>query len=433
MYRHVLFLLVFFTACCFSFAETPQESELKTIERLLEQAEKQVKEKIAKNQLKSARREIEIFRKNIHQNTSNDLVLKLLSFQKRLRAHPQPEIVRQTQLQISKILASEKVFRSVVRKEFGMQILELSVPEGRFSFYIPDDVKGTDPFTYSVQVHPFGLTDPDRVENEKTLNRYRIEFVTRPLTISTTLQQVPVGSAPPVAEAVIRTLEGFEAIKAQLSFSTQSSSEQQTQTSPQTSSGLEIDAQPPREPVIDIDIPQLLYQLPTLNQAGRYLEIRGPFDGIAETTSLSINKNGAYILAESPRKMIAFNPRLTGWQEIRLTEQEKRVRCRYKNLDLRSWASVETLASGANAVFTIQLDAPFDLTSRLYVAVENKTPEIISIENGVFQYITVEPGMLNESRSLTLSRILTGMHPAPFRIDARLDTTNLFQTCNEPD
>ena len=58
--------------------------------------------------------------------------------------------------------------------------------------------------------------------------------------------------------------------------------------------------------MIDVDIPHLLYQLPSLNQAGRFLEIRGPFDGVAENTALSINKNGTFIVAESPRKMIAF-------------------------------------------------------------------------------------------------------------------------------
>ena len=430
--NRLIIIAVLLGACCFSAAQTSQESDIQIAERLLEQVEKQTQERIAKDKLKNARKELENLRNKVHQGRAGNIVLTLLSFQKRLRSYPQQEILQKTHLQISKILASQRVFRTARRKEFGMEIIELSVPEGRFSFYLPDDVKQTNSFTYSVQVQPFGLTDLDRAENEKTLSTYRIEFASRQLSISTTIQQVSVGSAPATAEAVIRTLEGFEAVRTGISFSTQDSMEQ-TQSSPQTAGELEIDAKPPREPVIDIDIPHLLYQLPSLNQAGRYLEIRGPFDGLAETTSLSINKNGSFILAESLNKMIAFNPRLTGLLEIRLIEREKRVRCRYRNLDLRSWASVETLSSGANAVFTIQLDAPNDLSSTLFIAVENKTPEIISVENGTFQFIRVEPGMLNANGSLTVSRILTGMHPAPFRIDARLDTTYLFTTCKPPE
>jgi hypothetical protein len=226
--------------------------------------------------------------------------------------------------------------------------------------------------------------------------------------------------------------EGFEALKSSLNFSKRTDATKGSVETPQTSE-LEADTHPPQELVVDIDIPHLLYQLPTVNQAGRFLEIRGPFDGLAENTNLSINKNGAYIVAESQHKMIAVNPRLTGSIEIRLVEGEKKLRCRYTNVDIRNWASVETLASGANANLTIQLDSATDLKKPLIIAVENKTPEIISLENGDFQYITVEPRMMNETGSLTTNRKLTGMHPAQFRIDARLDTTNLFSICDQPE
>jgi hypothetical protein len=414
-------------------AETSLETELQVTESLLEQAEKQSKDRATKDKIKNARKEMEFLARRAHTGTAGNIVLNLLSFQKRLRSFPQQEVLQKTYQQISKILVMQKAFHADRRKEFGMNVLELTAPEGRFSFYFPDDVIENDSFTYSIQLQPFGLTDADRAENQKTLSNYRVEFGSRPLSITTTLQQLSVGSSPATADAVMKTSEGFETVRSTWTFSRQSGASDASNKSAQTSGDLELDTHEPVDPVIDVDIPHLLYQLPSINQAGRFLEIRGPFDGIAENTHLSINKNGAYIIAESPRKMIAFNPRFTGRQEIRLVEQEKRVRCVYRNLDLRSWASVETLARGASAAFTIQLDAATDVRSPLIIAVENKTPDIISIENGTFQYITVDPKNLSDTGSVTLSRTLTGMHPAPFRIDARLDTTYLFANCVQPD
>ncbi|HSE41662.1 MAG TPA: hypothetical protein VLH08_12945 [Acidobacteriota bacterium] len=431
-FRFAILITLIIASCCFAAEQSSIETELETAGRLLQQAEKQAKGKSLKDQIKNSRKELELVRKKVHDGTLSNLVLHLLSFQKRLRAQASQDLLRPTLLQLSKILSLEKAFHGERRKEFGLQVVEVIAPEGRFSFYLPDELNEGDSFTYSVQMQPFGLTDADRKENQQTLSAYRIEFASRVLSITPTLQQITIGSAPSSAILSMKTLEGFEAVKSSLNFSKQADSAKNSAAAPQTSE-LEADTHPPQEPVVDIDIPHLLYQLPAVNQAGRFLEIRGPFDGVAENTNLSINKNGAYIIAESPHKMIAVNPRLTGSMEIRLVEGDKKLRCRYRNVDIRSWASAETLASGANGNLTIQLDSAAGLKLPLIIAVENKTPEIISVENGEFQYITVEPGMLNATGSLSLNRNLTGMHPAPFRIDARLDTTNLFSTCDQPD
>ena len=148
-------------------------------------------------------------------------------------------------MQISKILVSQKTYRADRRKEFGMKILELSAPEGRFSFYFPDDINEKDSFTYSVQMQPFGLTDADRTENEKTLSAYRIEFGSRPLSVTTTLQQITVGSAPLTADAVMRTIEGFETVRTAWTFSQQSATDDDSEKPPQPSTELEIDTQQP--------------------------------------------------------------------------------------------------------------------------------------------------------------------------------------------
>jgi hypothetical protein len=254
-----------------------------------------------------------------------------------------------------------------------------------------------------------------------------------PIQAGPSSKQQQIASSPAAAEILLKTPEDFEVLKSKIAV-TKQNIETQTQSQPvQTTSELEIDAQPPAEPVIDIDIPHLLFQLSSVNQAGRLLEVRGPFDGNASNTDIRVNGSPMPIVAESKRKAIAMNPNLVGRMELRVAEDDKRVHCVYKNVDIRNWASVSTLESGANAALTIQLNSSPKLTSPVVIALQNKSPEIVNVQGGSFQYLTVNPNELNETGSVTLSRILTGMHPAPFRIDVRLDTTNLFSTCQPPD
>ncbi len=430
LYFTIFFLLA---AVCSAAQETQLEADLKLGERQLQQIEKQSKDRVFKEQIKSAKKELEGIREGVHDGLLRSAIPPLLHLQKRLRTYPNQDQLQNTLQHLSKIVASQGAFSVSEHKEFGIQIVELSGPEGMIYFQIPDDLVEGDPFTLSVRMFAAGSSEIERAENEKLLSAYKLEVVSLPVQISSSSQQVQVVSAFAVTEIVLKTVEDFEVVKSTITVAPQTASEKTPSEDRQNPSELEIDTHPPREPVIDIDIPHLLFQLPTINQAGRLLEVRGPFDGNAANTDIRINENPATIVAESPNKVIAMNPRFFGPMKIRLVENGRKVRCVYKNVDLRSWASASNLASGANAALTIQLQSSPKLTSPVVIALQNITPQIVSVQGGSFQYITVNPAELNESGSITLSRILTGMHPAPFQIDARLDTTYLFSTCQPPD
>jgi hypothetical protein len=128
-----------------------------------------------------------------------------------------------------------------------------------------------------------------------------------------------------------------------------------------------------------------------------------------------------------------MNPNLIGTMEVRVAENDRKVHCVYKNVDIRNWASAFKLESGANGALTIQLNSSPKLTSPVVIALQNKSPEVVNVQGGSFQYLTVNQNDLNETGTATITRILTGMHPAPFQIDTRLDTTNTFATCQPPE
>lgn len=418
---------------CYAAQETPLETDLKAVDRLLQQFEKQSKDKVFKEQIRIAKQELQTLRNGIHKGLITNVAPPVMKLQKRLRGYPQQQALQSTINTLSKIIVSQNVFKVTSHREFGIQIFELSAPEGIFYFQIPDDVGEGEPYSYTVRTFAAGPSDLEKTENEKQLAAYKLLIASTPLQAGPSAKQLQVTSAADAQEIILKTQEGFEVLKSSIAV-TKQIPQTQTQSQPvEAASELEVDAQPPVEPVIDIDIPHLLFQVSPVNQAGRLLEVRGPFDGNASNTDVRVNGTPMPIIAESLRKVIAMNPNLLGNLEVRIAEKDRKVHCVYKNVDLRNWASAFKLESGANAALTIQLNSSPKLTSPVVIALQNKSPEIVNVKGGSFQYLTVSPNDLNETGTAILSRILTGMHPAPFQIDTRLDTTNTFATCQPPD
>lgn len=430
----VFFAIFFLVATvCFSAQETPLETDLKATDRLLQQIEKQTKDKVFKEQIRIAKQELETVRNGVHKGLTTNVVLPLLKLQKRLRRYPQQDKLQSSINSLSKIIASQGVFTVAAHREFGVQIFELSAPEGVFYFQIPDDVGEGEPYSFSVRIFAAGQSDLERAENGKQLAAYKLILASMPVQAGSSPKQMQVVSASAATEIVLRTPEDFEVLKSNIA-ATKQNVQTQTQSQPvQTSSELEVDTQPPAEPVIDIDIPHLLFQVASVNQAGRLLEVRGPFDGNASNTDVRVNGTPMPIIAESPRKVIAMNANLLGSMEVRVAENDRKVHCVYKNVDLRNWSSASTLQTGANAALTIQLNSSPKLTSPVVIALQNNSPQIVNVQGGSFQYLTVNPNDLDETGTATLTRTLIGMHPAPFKIDTRLETSNLFSTCVPPD
>jgi hypothetical protein len=430
----ILFVIFFLAATsCFAAQETPLETDLKATDRLLQQIEKGTKDKVFKEQIRIARQELQTLRDGVHKGFTTNVLQPALKLQKRLRSYPQKLPLQSTINSLSKIIVSQNAFKVTSHREFGIQIVELSAPEGIFYFQIPDDVAEGEPYSYSLRTFAAGASDLEKAENEKQLAAYKLFIASNPIQAGPSAKQLQVTSAATSTQIVLKTQEDFELLKSKLAV-TKQALQTQTQSQPvAAASELEVDTQPPAEPVIDIDIPHLLFQLSSVNQAGRLLEVRGPFDGNASNTDVRVNGTPMPIIAESLRKVIAMNPNLVGALEVRVAEKDKKVHCVYQNVDIRNWASAFKLESGANGALTIQLNSSPKLTSPVLIAVQNKTPEVVNVQGGSFQYLTVNPNDLNDTGSVTLSRILTGMHPALFQIDTRLDTTNSFTTCQPPD
>lgn len=430
-----LFFTIFFLAATASFAaqDTPVETNLKAVDRLLQQFEKQSKDKVFKEQIRIAKQELQTLRDGVHKGLITNVVPPVIKLQKRLRGYPQQQALQSTINTLSKIIVSQNTFKVTSHTEFGIQIVELVAPEGIFYFQIPDDVGEGESYSYSLRTFAAGPSDVEKAENEKQLAAYKLFIASNPVQAGPSSKQLQITSAAAAQEIVLKTQENFEVLKSNIAV-TKQVAQTQTQSQPaQSASELEVDTQPPAEPVIDIDIPHLLFQVSTVNQAGRLLEVRGPFDGNASNTDVRVNGTPMPIIAESLRKVIAMNANLIGTMEVRVAENDKKVHCVYKNVDIRNWASAFKLESGANGALTIQLNSSPKLTSPIVIALQNKTPEVVNVQGGSFQYLTVNQSDLNETGTATLTRILTGMHPAPFQIDTRLDTTNTFATCQPPE
>jgi len=78
------------------------------------------------------------------------------------------------------------------------------------------------------------------------------------------------------------------------------------------------------------------YSLPTIGQAGRPVEMTGPFDGKLVNTEVKIGGSQTGILTQSPRKTVVESPKdVTGLTDIELTDGDVTVKGQYRSVALK--------------------------------------------------------------------------------------------------
>lgn len=212
------FFAIFLLAATASFAaqETPIETDFKAVDRLLQQFEKQSKDKIFKEQIRIAKRELQTLRDGVHKGLITNVVPPAMKLQKRLRSYPQQQALQSTINTLSKIIVSQNAFKVTSHREFGIQIVELVAPEGIFYFQIPDDVGEGEPYSYSLRTFAAGPSDVEKAENEKQLAAYKLFIASNPAQAGPSSKQLQVTSAADAQEIILKTQEGFEVLKSKI-------------------------------------------------------------------------------------------------------------------------------------------------------------------------------------------------------------------------
>lgn len=188
----------------------------------------------------------------------------------------------------------------------GVHIVEFKTKAGLIKVFLPDDISAGDTVSASIALYPGGVTREVMDSNLGILSGYIIE---------TSFFKVPAGQKF-IKITVPRNAAGTD-MKFTLRDASMKTIDNASVPISLSSSGHGIE-----EPPTPYD-----YQCPLVGQAGRTVEIKGPFDGDFATTDFKIGSKKANVIAESPRKLVFESPSdVIGSVEVVLVERNVEVR-----------------------------------------------------------------------------------------------------------
>jgi hypothetical protein len=294
---------------------------------------------------------------------------------------------------------------SETKTAFGLQTAKFTTRQGTIEVNLPDDIAAGDSISGTVVADPAGKTDKERLRNQDELNGYVVETQNNKTGVGKKKLKwlIPAAATPGVAYLILRDRKGSEVARTPVPVR---------------------ETPAPGAPTIP---PTDAIHLPTIGQAGRPLQIPGPFDGDFSTTAVRIGGKEAAVLAESPRKTIVQSPAdIVGPTDIHLTKGAIEASGSYRNLGIGLTATNTSLRSGETATLTIDVTGLGGLRSEIPLRISNSSASVVRLSDGDDQLVAIKPTDVRSDGSYVLTRTVTGVHVGPFNIAALVTDPNLF-------
>jgi hypothetical protein len=275
---------------------------------------------------------------------------------------------------------------------WGLDTVTFAVPQGQITVNLPADLAAGDTISGTVVAAPAGQTPDEQASNQTELNGYFLAVDQQRTAVGKGVLNWAVaarlgGSLTPL---VLRDQDGREVGRAVV---------------------------PVRPPVSQ---PGLDFQLPRIGQAGKPIEIDGPFDGDFSTTSLQLSGQQARMLAESPRELVAASPPdMVGPVPIELQEGGARPQGGQLNLlRLTLTALRTTLSQGETTLLTVQVEGLQGLASDVQLVLRNQTPDAVQMEGGNTRLFVIRPEDVQPDGTVVVAVHLTGLQGGIFDVQA---------------
>ncbi len=297
--------------------------------------------------------------------------------------------------------------------EWGVRSTTIKTESGTLTVNMPDDAALGDTISGTVVAEPAGETIEERQANMDTLEGYVVDTedisskvvevepeettTTKPEGKKIVTMDIPATVTGEIIDLVLKDPKGSQVTNIDLPVSPPS-----TYT-------------PPSVPG------QGNYKLPDIGQAGRPIELTGPFDGEIVNTDVKVGGKNAKVLAQSPRKTVAESPRdVIGPTDIELTQDNVTVKNQYRNIALRLSADKLRLIRGERTTLRIQVMGLQGLEEEIPLYLENRSPQVVTLDGGDSQTVTVNPEDIGSEGTYTITKTLTGLQTGPFSISARI-------------
>jgi len=253
----------------------------------------------------------------------------------------------------------------------GLRTAEFTLPQGKISVYLPEDIRAGDTITGTVVAEPSGANDAQKTANRGILEGYVVELNGPPSKSSGSQRTWPLHALSQYCGATL-TLRAQD--RAAISAPP-------------------IRVEPPSL------VPPGVPRLPGNAVLGRPISVSGPFDGDSANTSLKVGGQLASPLAESPRQAIFGPVSALGTQPIALSEKGQTTtgECTFVTFNLTIGDAV--IRTGQSTQATVRVGGLLGRKDPLTCFLFNHDPSIVRLEGGDVVPLTIQPRELGEDGS----------------------------------
>jgi hypothetical protein len=302
------------------------------------------------------------------------------------RAWPRAASVAQTSSQSAEVTA-------VVEDVPELNRTVVNTPHGKFFLNFPKYATPGSEVSGTLFAEPAGQTPAEREKNAAVLKLYSVEIGGRRIEPDGTAFKTNV-AVRDATNVVINVPKDLKLKPKQLTL------------------------KPPDPPPT---VPKE-FSLPPYGQAGGFLAIKGPFDGVVDASDyVSVGGKPALTLAESTTSKVVLNDSdAVGFTQLKVKEQGRVVSGDYRNISIKATITKPKTSTGEQSVATFTVSGLKDLKEDIPLDIENRSPTVVKMERGERESITIHPSDVQQDGTFTLSRNVISLHPGAFSIVGRV-------------
>jgi hypothetical protein len=317
-----------------------------------------------------------------------------------------------------------------VQTNGGLMVVTFKLPQGLVKLNLPDDLRPGDTISGTVVMEPKGDTPEEKGKSRTVLEGVVIDLEgTKVRANNPNFSWQP---PTPIRPGPVRyQLKIVEVLGRQTSFDAMSGA---VITPPGTTpSGAVVTPDPKTTPP---------FVIPPRGQAGRPIEINGPFDGNSSNTKLNWRPGGRPekmesdsgelgLIAESPRKAVFTAPSdVTGSIDIHLKEGSQETRGTFRSVGVNLSAPKTNLVKGEKTTLTIQVSGLEGIKSPVPLTLTSQG--VIMMEGGAYQPLVILPSQVGADGRYSTTRGITGLQAGGWAATATV-VTHAFDTCLQDD
>jgi len=327
----------------------------------------------------------------------------------------------------------------------GLRTVTVENEEGRVTVKIPDDIRTGDKISGTLVTEPKGTTPEQQDANLAALRKRRLRLM---LAKASGASDIGSGTSEPVLLSVPLSTGQTSTVKTEakqgntlrieftasgpVTLATDDSGIKElgrvlipvdlvetAQTKPEPTPTLPVKKTPGLSFVSFADYDTIseaqqnpAFEVPSLGQAGRPIEIKGVFDGNSSNTNVKIevlNVNlPVDVIAESPRKSIVANPpNLIGPGKIDIDEDGRIHSSPFRNIGVGLSAPKTSLIKGEKTEMRVEVTGLAGITQPVPMTLSSSG--VVTMSGGSFQQINIRPNDVSPGGAYVTTRSITGL------------------------